>query len=261
MLAALFLLPFFWIAVLFGIFIAIAAWEWAALSGLRSSGARLIFVIALGVVGIGGIYLSLWSRGFASALFVLSAIWWSWALFGLFANGRQPTLYDSPAGKIASGFFVLVPAWVAAVFLYGTDSHRPWALIFLLVVVSLADAAAFFVGRALGKHKLAPTISPGKTIEGLIGALLVVVLLAYFYGTMLLKHEGMALLLWLLFIAIVVLVSVVGDLTESKFKRIAGVKDSGRILPGHGGVLDRIDAATAAAPVYALGWLLLEVPS
>jgi phosphatidate cytidylyltransferase len=109
----------------------------------------------------------------------------------------------------------------------------------------------------MGRTKLAPHISPGKTVEGVAGGVLAVVLLAWLCGTMLWKFEGILLAMWTGLAALTALFSVAGDLTESKLKRIAGVKDSGRLLPGHGGVLDRIDALTAAAPVFGLGVILL----
>jgi phosphatidate cytidylyltransferase len=146
---------------------------------------------------------------------------------------------------------------VAAVYLLAADDERPRVLLFLFVLVWVADSAAYFAGSILGRTRLAPHVSPGKTVEGVAGGVLGVVLLAWLCGTMLWKFEGMLLAMWMGLAAVTALFSVVGDLTESKLKRIAGVKDSGRLLPGHGGVLDRIDALTSAVPVFTLGAIFL----
>jgi phosphatidate cytidylyltransferase len=130
-------------------------------------------------------------------------------------------------------------------------------LLFILVMVGVADTAAYAAGHAFGRTKLAPTVSPGKTVEGVLGGAVGVVLLSYFCGTMLWHFAGRQLAEWVGMTVLAGLVSVIGDLSESKLKRVAGVKDSGTLLPGHGGILDRIDAVTAAAPVFTWGWLLL----
>jgi phosphatidate cytidylyltransferase len=166
-------------------------------------------------------------------------------------------MFATMTGRIVGGFLVLVPLWVAAVYLLAADDERPRVLLFLLVLVWVADSAAYFAGSIMGRTKLAPHVSPGKTVEGVAGGVLGVVLLAWLCGTILWKFEGMLLAMWTGLAAVTALFSVVGDLTESKLKRIAGVKDSGRLLPGHGGVLDRIDALTSAAPVFALGAIFL----
>jgi len=153
-----------------------------------------------------------------------------------------------------SGFVVLVPSWLAL-----TSIHRqgPIMLMFLLVLVWITDIAAYFVGKRFGKTKLAPKLSPGKSREGLWGALMASILLAI-VGVRLFDLD---MNVWVYFgclCLLTALISVVGDLYESLLKRRAGVKDSGRILPGHGGILDRIDSLTAAAPGFVLGlyWLV-----
>jgi phosphatidate cytidylyltransferase len=166
-------------------------------------------------------------------------------------------MFATMTGRVVGGFLVLVPLWVAAVYLLAADDETPRVLLFLFVLVWVADSAAYFAGSIMGRTRLAPHVSPGKTVEGVAGGMLGVVLLAWLCGTMLWKFEGMLLAMWVGLAAVTALFSVVGDLTESKLKRIAGVKDSGRLLPGHGGVLDRIDALTSAVPVFALGVIFL----
>ena len=156
------------------------------------------------------------------------------------------------AGLI-TGLVVLFPTWLALVQL---RLAGPGALLAILAIVWMADVAAYFSGKAFGKHKLAPSISPGKTWEGAIGACIGVVL----YGIALrlgFSFAPVALPLWVFALLVVTAISIIGDLYESMLKRQAGIKDSSNVLPGHGGVLDRIDSLTSTLPVVALLWLLL----
>ena len=258
LLAALFYLPPGWVAVLFGVFIAAAAWEWIALSGVRSSAGRAAYVFFLLLCGSAGVYGVNVQTPLALPFFAAAALWWLWSLADLI---RHPVvtrgMFTARAGRLAGGALVLIPPWAAAVYLLTTDAKSPWMLLYLFVLVWVADTAAYFAGSSFGKTKLAPHISPGKTVEGVAGGVLGVVLLAWLCGTMIWRLESWALVRWIGLAVATGLFSVVGDLTESKLKRIAGVKDSGSLIPGHGGVLDRIDALTAAMPVFVLGILIL----
>lgn len=258
LLAALFYLSTFWLALLFGAFILAGALEWGALAGIRSATARWLYAISLTVFGVFAAYALLRDPNAVVPLLATAALWWLWVLVELW---RHPAPNDgwlaTRTGRLVSGFCTLVPAWVALLFLHAADPRAPSLLLFLLLLVWAADTAAYFFGWAFGRHKLAPLISPGKTVEGALGALGTVALLAYVCGTMVWRLEGAKLVLWLVVALAAAALSIVGDLAESKLKRVAGVKDSGRLLPGHGGVLDRIDALTAAAPVFAAGWVFL----
>ena len=258
LLAALFYLPLSWISVLFGIVIAMAAWEWAGLSGLQRLPLKATYVLFLLLLGAAGLY-GVWLR--PSLMFSFSAaavLWWLWALVELISRrDARKGMFATFAGRMVGGFLVLVPLWVASVYLMAVDVERPRALLFLFVLVWVVDTAAYFTGSLLGKTKLAPHISPGKTVEGVAGGVMGAVLLAWLCGTMLWKFDSEQLVRWIGLAVTAVLFSVVGDLTESKLKRVAGVKDSGSLLPGHGGMLDRIDALSAAAPVFVFGGMIL----
>jgi phosphatidate cytidylyltransferase len=249
--AALFYLSLPWLALIFAVVMAAAAWEWAGLTGLRHFAAKLAYVAALLLFGALGLKLIPLHPDLIVSFLTAAVLWWLWALVELFSR-RDVTrgMFATMTGRVVGGFLVLVPLWVAAVYLLAADDERPRVLLFLLVLVWVADSV-------LGRTRLAPHVSPGKTVEGVAGGVLGVVLLAWLCGTMLWKFEGMLLAMWMGLAVVTALFSVVGDLTESKLKRIAGVKDSGRLLPGHGGVLDRIDALTSAVPVFTLGAIFL----
>ena len=167
----------------------------------------------------------------------------------MWLNKKWPV---SGFGGLLIGVIVLFPTWLAMIQLR-TLGAGP--LLGIFAVVWMADIAAYFSVKAFGKHKLAPSISPGKTLEGAAGAVVGVVI----YGIVLRQLysiELMSLPMWILTLIGVTVVSIVGDLYESLLKRKAGIKDSSNILPGHGGVLDRIDSLTSTLPVVALFWLL-----
>ncbi len=178
----------------------------------------------------------------AEPVLLLSLVWWLVALIWTF---RFPTPIPRAARWLA-GAVVLVPLYVALLVLYDVDRLL---LLFTLVLVWVADSGAYFAGHALGRVKLAPKISPGKTWEGVIGGLVAVALLAVAWSVW---QDIRPAVLVPLCLAVAIL-SVVGDLTVSMFKRTVGLKDSGKLFPGHGGVLDRIDSIAAATPLFALG--------
>jgi phosphatidate cytidylyltransferase len=240
--AALFLLPRAGVAALMAVIIGIGGYEWARLCGTSAVVAR-VYALAIVVVLAVLAALPLYSTPlYVAALFWLLAVpLWLWL-------GVKPT--HTPTLLVA-GFVVLVPAALAVVML------QPLEALLVLLVVWIADTAAYFAGKRWGRHKLAPSISPGKTWEGAAGALVgagayAIILAAMTGGGI----QGMAVLA--AGSAVLVLVSIAGDLFESAVKRQAGVKDSGTILPGHGGMLDRIDSATATLPVAAAMLLLIR---
>ena len=248
-LAVIFLLPAALTALVFGLVCALGAWEWSRLGGLEARLARAAYTGVVVVLMAGASRLSAAAPMFA-LLAGLACLWWVVALLWLIlAPMRQ-----SAGLTLACGIAVLVPACVALVRLLvgtGTGVSGAERVVWLLLLVIAADIGAFFAGRAFGRNRLAPRVSPGKTWEGVIGGFLAVTVVAGVAA----QRFALPLLPCVLFCWLIGVFSVVGDLTESMFKRAAGLKDSGGLLPGHGGVLDRIDSITAAAPLYALGWL------
>jgi phosphatidate cytidylyltransferase len=232
------------------IVVAAGAWEWAGLAGLQATGARVGYTVAVGIATAlaWGLTETVPAR---IAFLWVAAGWWLVALAWLtVAPGR-----GGPRVAALAGFLVLVPAAVALGRLVELQPSGQSLLLFLLVLIAAADVGAYFGGRRFGRRKLAPRVSPGKTLEGFVAGLAAAGLTAA-AGAWLL---GFPTLPWLVLCLLVALVSVVGDLSESMFKRRAGVKDSGALLPGHGGILDRLDSLSAAGPVFLLGLYLLGV--
>jgi phosphatidate cytidylyltransferase len=220
--------------------IALGGYEWARLCKLGAGAARLYAAAIVALFAL-LVFLPFDRLVFAAgaAFWLLVAVPWLWR--GVAAQ-QAPLL-------AAAGFLILVPAALAMVEL------RPLEVLFVLTLTSLADSAAYFTGRAWGRHKLAPSISPGKSWEGAAGGLAVGLAYAIICAALLGVAAWAA---WLGAAALLVAISIVGDLFESAAKRQAAVKDSGSLLPGHGGVFDRIDSATATLPIAALLWPLLR---
>jgi len=234
--------------------IAVGAWEWSRLVGFASRVSRSLYALAVPVLA--GTLMFFWvESGWAQIhvlVLALAALWWFGVFLGLL--GYRPGLCQHSWGLFllrAAGFLTLVPAAIALVWLHEAN---PYWVLYLLVLVAAADTGAYFAGRRFGRTQLAPEISPGKTREGVFGALgsviVVAIAAAWLFGL-----APMDAGLFVLLSIVVALVSVAGDLQESVLKREAGVKDSGSLLPGHGGVLDRVDSLTAAAPVFVAGLL------
>jgi phosphatidate cytidylyltransferase len=217
------------------------AWEWAAFLGFTAVAARLAYVAVVGLT-IAWLWLAEpYSKQLDAVLYV-SLAWWVIAAIWI---ALMPTRMNRVVASIA-GLVVLVPVWLALVRLHALAPHL---MLFLVLLVVAADVGAYFSGRAFGTHKLAPQVSPGKTWEGVYGGLAAAALLAVI-GVYWFTFSAPA---FVALCVVVAIASIVGDLTESLFKRHAGLKDSGGLLPGHGGVLDRVDSVTAAAPVFLVG--------
>ena len=181
-------------------------------------------------------------------------VWWLVALAWVvrFQQGLPVDALNHPLVRLLAGWLVLAPAWGAVAYLHGVAESGPWLVLYLVFMNSTADSAAYFVGKRFGSGQLAPNVSPGKSLEGVAGGLLAVASLAIVVA---LLADFVRPLGFVVLSLITALVSILGDLTESVVKRRAGLKDSGSIVPGHGGILDRIDSITAAAPIFVLGCL------
>ncbi|NND54489.1 MAG: phosphatidate cytidylyltransferase [Gammaproteobacteria bacterium] len=243
-LAVLLLLPGWPTLLFFTALLLIGVWEW---SGFLKSGLllRLVFVgsaIALGTAVLGSeVY---WAGFFSPAAWLQAAMVW-WLVIGVILYA-VPIRYSAVFVALA-GLLCLLPAWLGLLGLFdGSDGPR--LFVWLVCIVAAADIGAYFSGKRFGRRKLAPALSPGKTLEGLLGGLLAATLVAC-AGSALAGLPVWPALLWG---PLVAAVSVVGDLTVSAFKRNAGLKDTGTVLPGHGGILDRIDSLLAAAPFFVV---------
>ncbi len=243
--AVLWFVPPAYTEMIVALLLLAGAWEWAGFLGAEGPAIRIAYVLLTGTV-MAIAYLQL--PGQTEFVLLVACAWWLGALFWTF---WFPTPIPAPVRWVC-GLLVIVPLFVAIVTLLRLGVEY---LLFVLLIVWLADGGAYFAGKWLGRVKLAPAISPGKTWEGVVGGLLLVSILAV--GVAAWQDTRIAVL-WPFCLAVAA-ISVVGDLTVSMFKRTAGLKDSGALFPGHGGVLDRTDSIAAAAPLFALGLAWLDL--
>lgn len=239
------------------LFIVAGAWEWADLAEFPPA-IRLVYVLAAASLLAAGWSL-LPNPAFALGIPGLALIWWLLALLWVVRCQAERTSMKRAGkpGRALAGILVLVPAWVAMVVLHGDGGRGPAWVMLILVIVWGADTGAYFAGRRFGRRKLASRISPGKTVEGVVGGLIAAAAISAAFAWW--REGTVSAVAWLLLLGILTaLASVLGDLTESLVKRIAGRKDSGVLVPGHGGVLDRIDSLTAAAPVFVVGLAIVD---
>lgn len=259
-LAAVVFLSLPWLALLFGILVCLGAWEWSRLSGWESALARGLYVLVLAAV-LGLLYQYCQLGGAApreqvQPVLGVACLWWSLALLWVKAYPASAVFWRTRPMRNLMGLLVLAPGWLAAVYLVSFPRGGGLVVVMVLVVAA-ADIGAYFAGRTWGRHKLAEVVSPKKTWEGFWGGMTVCALLALLLWSQLPNQQAHVSLAAVLVVTLATaLASVVGDLTVSMVKREAGVKDSGSLLPGHGGVLDRLDSLCGAAPVFALGLLL-----
>lgn len=236
--------------------IGLAAWEWAQLAGWRSPLYRIGYTLLI-LILLYGISLVLYQQAYFNALFAIVLLWWLIKLIHLFSYHHRALPREvHTLTALLSGFPVLVGTYFALSLLRNTPEYGPAHIIMLLLLVWGADTAAYFVGRRFGKNKLLVAVSPGKSWEGVWGALGASILLSLL-GGFYFKVTDSRLPFFILVGMLTVIFSVIGDLNESYYKRRVGLKDSGKILPGHGGILDRIDSLTAAAPVYFVGLIMV----
>jgi len=226
----------------------ISAWEWAKLSGLLNTGLRVLYALTISAL----VYFAaqLLKNGTESLIILLSftVLAWCLAIYYMFLKGPQASNQSLSLFKLFIGFIALIPP-VLGLMLIRAESE--WWLFYCLSIVWVADIGAYFSGKRFGKHKLAVTISPGKTREGLYGAVGLTAIYSIIAG-LLFQLETIPFVGLFVITVLATLISVAGDLFVSLLKREKGLKDTGHILPGHGGLLDRIDSILSSAPFLAL---------
>ena len=260
--AAILLLPTPWMMVLAAVLFLGGLWEWFDLAEIEDTLARTVLLVAHLALMVAIVWASRSTTGPTLVLFQLASVigvaWWLLALLWLgsyqFASDHAT---HARALKLAAGALSVIPAWCALAWIHASTPNGHHWLLVALVIVWAADTGAYFVGRKLGRHKLAPRISPNKTIEGLAGGVIAGVVAGVGIAWLVAGAQAAQLPAVALVALAAVLFSVVGDLFESLLKRHVGVKDSGHLIPGHGGILDRIDGVLAALPVFALGKAML----
>ena len=249
--------------------VALGAYEWAKMSGINGRASKVTFMalilIICGVLIFAVDGQAVWYQSELNALYKtilsIAAVWWAVSLVMILTYPKYSSVWkENIPIRAAFGILTLIPTWVAIISLrtnlYEVDPFYGASLIFyVLGIVWAADIGAFFCGVKFGKHKLRPNVSPGKSIEGLLGGImasLAIIAFAALHYQFDASRIGMHILIGVITVA----VSALGDLNESMFKRCAGIKDSGKLLPGHGGVMDRIDSLTAAFPVFAFCYVV-----
>ncbi|HEY0289508.1 MAG TPA: phosphatidate cytidylyltransferase [Pseudomonas sp.] len=233
-------------ALFIGVVVTLGAWEWARLAGFEAQSARILYSVFVAVL----LFFLYLLPGLAPWVLVAALLWWLVATWLVLTYPDSSEHWSSVLCKLVIGLLILLPAWQGLILIKQWQLGN-WLILSVMVLVWGADIGAYFSGKAFGKRKLAPKVSPGKSWEGLYGGLVVSLLITAVVGIFR-SWSASQFFFALIGAAIVVLISVVGDLTESMFKRKSGIKDSSNLLPGHGGVLDRIDSLTAAIPIFAL---------
>ncbi|WP_053159593.1 phosphatidate cytidylyltransferase [Pseudomonas sp. P1.8] len=233
-------------ALFIGLVVTLGAWEWARLAGFTAQPIRVAYAAVVAAI----LFVLHVLPALAPWVLGASVLWWGVATYLVLTYPRSSEHWASAVCKLVIGLLILLPAWQGLV-LIKQESLGNWLIMAVMVLVWGADIGAYFSGRAFGKRKLAPQVSPGKSWEGVYGGLLLSLVITAIVGIA--RDWSFSQMLMGLFgAAVIVFISVVGDLTESMFKRQSGIKDSSNLLPGHGGVLDRIDSLTAAIPVFAV---------
>ena len=267
---AIFMLPHVYFSLIWGIVLLIAAWEWANLAEVKTVFGKVLFLFTLLITML---VLHFWTQilemlaqltnwpeirnysGYIEWLMIPAVLFWFWVMLKIRKSGAELLELKLSLGKkLFIGGFVLVLAWFFLSRLMVLEA--PPMTMYLFLLIWAADIAAYFAGKKFGITKLAIEISPGKTVEGMYGALAAAIVIGLCF-TLYFGFSVLSIIDFMLLSAITVLVSIYGDLFFSAAKRIRGVKDTGSILPGHGGILDRLDSIIAAVPIFYSGiWFI-----
>lgn len=259
-LAAVYFLRLEALAIIFGGVAAAGAWEWSGLSGIKSVPVKALYTLTyMGLLVATWVALAIGEAPAPDAFqpwLGTACFFWSVVMLMVESYPGTAWIWRSRLSRAVFGLFILTTTWLSTIFLL-TMPGGAVLLVLMVLAVALADIGAYFAGRRWGRHKLAVRVSPGKTWEGFWGGVVSVVVLTCTVAYLLPQHMAHLSLVTLILLGLAVAgASVLGDLTVSMVKRESGVKDSGTLLPGHGGLLDRIDGLCAAAPVFGLGLLL-----
>ena len=257
---AVYFLPTPYLAALVAAILLAGLWEWSALSGLTDNIPRSLYVAGNALMMLALAWGS--GRGLfgLKLISLIGAIWWIFVCLWLwrFEFAKADTSLNRSI-KLLAGSLSVIPAWCALSWLHGSSDLGPrWAL-FALAIAWAADSGAYFAGVRYGKTKLAPRISPGKSWEGVIGGVIAILLLAVAANQSWLFLDWSELHWLLLLTLITMFFSVIGDLFESLMKRHSGYKDSSDLIPGHGGLMDRLDSLLAVLPIFVIGKSWLEL--
>lgn len=236
--------------------LALGAYEWNKMTKLSLLENIIWTLVLLTATTLTWLYWEKLLTMFSNLFFLEMAVFWVLMMSALYFYPHKKDYLNNKWIRILIGLFLLGLTFDALVFVKSLGNIY---LIFVALTIIFADTGAYFSGKAFGKHKLAPSVSPGKTWEGLLGALILnavfAVIFANFFGSeMIFTQESFLAnsIIWILIAWVISVMSVIGDLFESMIKRISGVKDSSNILPGHGGILDRLDGFTAALPTFVI---------
>jgi phosphatidate cytidylyltransferase len=252
------------IAIEMSVILMLAAWEWARLSGVKHQIGRIGFAFFVAGLLLVLAWLMHYDASWLPVILYLVCGWWvAMLLLIIISNKHEVTVIENPAPammimNMLAGIFVISGAFISVVAMHRFEQYGAHYILMMLIMIWIADSAAYFSGKAFGKHKLAANVSPGKTWEGVAGGILATTIAAYVISVYLEIMYPMNIY-FIMIVIVMISFSIVGDLVESLFKRRAGVKDSSQLLPGHGGILDRIDSLMSAAPLFLTGLLVAGI--
>lgn len=253
---AVYAMPEIYFALFSLLLVTLGAWEWAAFANLNSKIQRTTFLVINLFIFVAALFFV--DVNIQQAIIVTALIWWALCLpLLLVFPFKQNNVLNNDIVKMIMGCLLLLATMLSMVLIRNNPLYGSGFALYLIMLIWFADSGAYFAGRSLGKNKLLPKVSPGKTWEGVAGALVVTLIVAFVSADLLdIPSSNLAVFITISMLAVVY--SVVGDLSESMFKRMADVKDSSHLIPGHGGMLDRIDSLMAAFPVFLAGLWLME---
>lgn len=250
--AVLFFASLLFFKVLVSIFFLLAVWEWTSLMSITAKSQKIFYLLLFSTI------FALANHSVTFLTITIAVMWWVLATIWVFYYAR--TTHTLNLGVVVYGLIgilTLFPCWLGLNEIRALP-HGPYLILYILVLIWAVDSGAYFTGKKFGRRKLMPTVSPGKTWAGVYGGILAGLLVAIF--TIYLFHfDFVHGIRWLVWSFLTILISMVGDLFISVMKRQRNIKDSGNLLPGHGGILDRIDSLTAAVPLFTLGLLYFGI--